>query len=79
MELARYANLPPRRFLIPLLPEEVIEPRDIPAIELYRLLCDLLKESSSSKRFMETSSDWSEELPSIKLPKSAADPLQIES
>ena len=56
-ELVLAENLPPRRFLIPLLPVEFIEPRDSPAIELLRLRWDLSKESLSLKRFMETSSD----------------------
>ena len=34
MDSARLANLPPRKFLMPLLPVEDIDPRERPAIEL---------------------------------------------
>lgn len=37
IEAARFWNLPPRKFLIPLLPLEEAEPRDIPAMELFLL------------------------------------------
>ena len=69
-------------FLMPLLPEELIEPRDIPQIEFLPLLYEPVKDSLSLRRLIETSADSSEAesfLLASKMKSSTSDLLQIES
>ena len=50
---------------MPLLPYEFFEPRDMPAIEFYELLCERpSNESFWLKRLIETSADCSLDSPS---------------